>query len=1123
MRFWLGLILISWSSWLANSATADEQETATPPLKAPPGFAVSLYADDNLAHDIYSMTLDAQGRVVVAGANYVKTLHDLDDDGRADKATLLSIKPASGAHGMVFLGNDLYCTGDESVMRLRDVDGDGQVDGEPEILAKLKHPEHGANGLTIGPDGRLYIICGNDAGVSTTDARSPGSPVVDPNCGAVVRLTLDGKQSHVIAHGFRNPYDLAFDADGRLWTVDADGERDHHLPWYAPNRLFDIATGQHHGWILRGWTRSWNRPASYFDNVPREIEVGRGSPTGMAVYRHDAFPPKYHNVPFSVCWTFGRVYAFPMVDVEDGRAKHRIMETFLETTGTVGFAPVDIAVGKEGEMYVAIGGRRTRGGVFIVRYVGDGEEKSRWTNNRKALEQPRPEIDTVLNYPQPLDAWARAKWMPAAKELGAEAFVIAACDTLRETPQRVRAIEILRELFPENLSEVRDRLMAGRSPPPEVLARLAWSMDRGPQLERQIEEDIAAVSALTRHSEPRVQRAAWETLASLPKYRSSSSPEANWSQILDSSDRQVRAAALLASARWEPDEATYFPNDPNAKPKWLRTWSHSMRQYAQRNMVPDDSRLQLKAFLEILQDAPGDDREMDLLRLAVLSLGDITFEPVKDELVGPLPTGYTLKKSYSREDLEKLVPGAVVAKLCTAFPTKREEVDRELARLLCLLRVAGATSDFDHKLASQITPESLPDADIHWLMCMSWLTGPINKDATRNVAAAIANLEPKMRAAKAYSSRNWPECVGRTVAALIAQNPELAGEIFRQPAWCYPEQAALAIHFEKNDRQDAARALLKAMQANPDEELRWTTDLAQIVAELPASEGLPALRSVFDEPGLRDTIALHLAKARLPEDRARLVEALSSIQPDVVEASAKALLSMQIEPTKDDLETLVDAFRQSATAANLVQSRTTLSKLIAKWTKLSPDSLDEKDGAKLLDAWRLTLAKPYPELAKRLVDGLQTSPEAWQKRLAAIDWSSGQVERGRVSYEKRQCIRCHAGSSPLGPDLKGVAQRLSRNDLLAAIIDPNKEVAPLYQTTTVETASGTSVHGIIVYESPDATMVKVSPDNTVRISGEEIVAMRKSRQSLMPAGLLNEISDQEMADLFAFLAANQGR
>ncbi len=109
-------------------------------LRVPAGFEVSLYADDTLAHDIFSMTIDSHGHVVVAGAGYVKILLDDDGDGRADRATLFSSLPASGAHGMVFDGDDLVCTGDNAVMRLRDTDGDGAADGKPEIWTPCAIP-----------------------------------------------------------------------------------------------------------------------------------------------------------------------------------------------------------------------------------------------------------------------------------------------------------------------------------------------------------------------------------------------------------------------------------------------------------------------------------------------------------------------------------------------------------------------------------------------------------------------------------------------------------------------------------------------------------------------------------------------------------------------------------------------------------------------------------------------------------------------------------------------------------------------------------------------------------------------------------------------------------------------
>ena len=97
-------------------------------IKAPPGFEVTLFAGDELAHDIFSLTLDSQGRAVVAGRDYIKTLVDDDRDGRADRAVLYSNFPASGAHGMCFVGNDLYVTGDNGVWRLRDDDNDLRAD-----------------------------------------------------------------------------------------------------------------------------------------------------------------------------------------------------------------------------------------------------------------------------------------------------------------------------------------------------------------------------------------------------------------------------------------------------------------------------------------------------------------------------------------------------------------------------------------------------------------------------------------------------------------------------------------------------------------------------------------------------------------------------------------------------------------------------------------------------------------------------------------------------------------------------------------------------------------------------------------------------------------------------------
>ncbi|MGE0756295.1 MAG: hypothetical protein AB7O38_04720, partial [Pirellulaceae bacterium] len=366
-----GLLAVAADSAVAadTSSDADTSDTTHDPgVRAPADFEVTLYAGDDLAHDIHSLTLDAQGRVVVSGPGYIKTLHDDDQDGRADRAVAFANRPTSGARGMCFDGPDLIFTGDNGLMRWRDIDGDGQADGSPELWAQLRNPEHGANGIQRGPDGWFYVICGNDAGVAAELAGTLASPVTTPECGAVLRFSPDGRESEIVAHGFRNPYDLAFSVEGAMLTVDSDGERDQHLPWYAPTRLFDVATGQHHGWVQQGWQRSWSRPPWYFDSVERLLEIGRGSPTGVVVYRHRQFPLTHRGGVFSCCWTLGRVYFFPLH--RESATYGSRSEVFLESVGDEGFEPDDLAVGAAGELYIAAGGRRTKGSVYRVRYRG---------------------------------------------------------------------------------------------------------------------------------------------------------------------------------------------------------------------------------------------------------------------------------------------------------------------------------------------------------------------------------------------------------------------------------------------------------------------------------------------------------------------------------------------------------------------------------------------------------------------------------------------------------------------------------------------------------------------------------------------------------------------------------
>ncbi|MEI8018604.1 MAG: hypothetical protein WCH39_10430, partial [Schlesneria sp.] len=137
-------------------------------VKVPEGFEVTEFAGNELAHDIYSMTLDSKGRVVVAGAGFVKILVDNNGDGKADEAKLFSEVPKNGAQGMYFHGRSLVCIGDGGLLRLDDTNGDDKADGPPDNFLKLKTGgEHDVHSIQLGPDGWWYLIAGNNAGISS--------------------------------------------------------------------------------------------------------------------------------------------------------------------------------------------------------------------------------------------------------------------------------------------------------------------------------------------------------------------------------------------------------------------------------------------------------------------------------------------------------------------------------------------------------------------------------------------------------------------------------------------------------------------------------------------------------------------------------------------------------------------------------------------------------------------------------------------------------------------------------------------------------------------------------------------------------------------------------------------
>ena len=131
---------------------------------------------------------------------------------------------------------------------------------------------------------------------------------------------------------------------------------------------------------------------------------------------------------------------------------------------------------------------------------------------------------------------------------------------------------------------------------------------------------------------------------------------------------------------------------------------------------------------------------------------------------------------------------------------------------------------------------------------------------------------------------------------------------------------------------------------------------------------------------------------------------------------------------------------------------------------------------------------------------------------------AGHRDRGREVFAKT-CATCHQAEGrgiDVGPNLATVTNR-SPEDLLVHILDPNREVAPNFVNYNVATESGRVLSGIIAEESAGALVLKRAEGASDVIPREQIEAVASTGISLMPEGLENGLSLQDLADLIAFV------
>ena len=422
LQFLLLLLLGAHPACAAVAAEARPSvpvDLATDPagLRVLPGFQVErLYSVPRKSQGSWvSLTTDPTGRLIVCdekGHLYRVTPAALGNSG-IEGIERIDVQ-LGGAQGLLYAFDSLYVMVNEGkeyasgLYRVRDTDGDAKFDSV-EMLQKLQdRGEHGPHAIVLAPDGKsLFVIAGNitdlPPNVATyrvpktwqEDLLLPRNPApTGHNTGRlapggwVCQVSPDGKKWDLIATGFRNPYDLAFNRDGELFTFDADMEHDIGTPWYRPTRVCHVVSGAEFGW--RFGTGKW--PSYNADSVPPTLDVGLGSPTGVCFGYGSGFPPKYRDALFISDWTHGRLFAVHLDS--QGASYSGELEEFVSG---VPLPLTDVVVNPlDGAMYFTIGGRKTQSGLYRVTWVGkDIDPASAPPSKRNPLRDLRRQLESL--------------------------------------------------------------------------------------------------------------------------------------------------------------------------------------------------------------------------------------------------------------------------------------------------------------------------------------------------------------------------------------------------------------------------------------------------------------------------------------------------------------------------------------------------------------------------------------------------------------------------------------------------------------------------------------------------------------------------------------------------------
>ncbi|MDA1016490.1 MAG: HEAT repeat domain-containing protein [Planctomycetota bacterium] len=293
-----------------------------------------------------------------------------------------------------------------------------------------------------------------------------------------------------------------------------------------------------------------------------------------------------------------------------------------------------------------------------------------------------------------------------------------------------------------------------------------------------------------------------------------------------------------------------------------------------------------------------------------------------------------------------------------------------------------------------------------------------------------------------------------------------------------------------------------------------------------------ALKSITDTKAAtakRIELIRIFAEVRKPESISVLTELAAGNQP--VDVRAASLTSLQSYDNPEIATDVIAMYAKlpvdlRANAVTLLTSRKASTQALLKAVdagQVDPDSIaiagvrkmllhDDEDVRKLVRKHWGDVAGSTTEQMRKKIEGLTD----------VISKASGNPYVGKVLY-LNSCGKCHrlfTDGGEIGPDLTS----FKRDDLqrmLLNVVNPNAEIREGFENHLVVTEAGRIANGFLADQDNQVVVLRGADGQNIVIPRADIDVMKALPQSVMPEGLLDKLTDQQVRDLFAYLRASQ--